>query len=226
MLTGTWWIAALGAAGWLLVAAVGGSPPEPPGVPQLAGAYAATAARLEALRSRITEAVGGAAPLVRGCMEDIPGQVALLVAQCRSHLLKQAQLDRFLAESEADDPAGDAQRMATAAAGAVDPAARERWLQAEAAARSRLDELARIRTNRERTAADLAEVEARLKQVLSQVVSMDSVDQGRITGMSSELHATLGELSQQVTVMGRVLRPEAEAATDDEPIHPPTRQAQ
>ncbi len=217
VLTGAWWIGALGVAGWAIVAAVGGDPEQPvpePGMPlpELEAPYAQVAMRLDRLRTRIAEAIARATPLVRGCMEEVPSQVEILISQCRGLLAKQAELDRYLGEVETDDPGREIERLAASAAKASDPAVQERWRLAEAAARSRLEELARIRTNRDRTVADLAEVEARLKQVLSQVVAMDSVDQSQLTGLSCELRGCLSDLSQQVAVMERVLRPLADPA--------------
>lgn len=214
VISGLWWIGALGLAGWAIIAVPGlrEPPPEPDPVaspPSLEGLYARAAERLESLAARIASAVEGASPVVRGTMEDLPPQVRALVGRCRGLLAKQAQLDHFLAEVSGDDPRREAERLAAAAAAASDPSVRERYAQALEAARARGDEMERIRTNRERLAADLAEVEARLKQVLSQAVAMDSLDQTRITGLSCELRTALGDLSQQVAVVDRVLRPEA-----------------
>ena len=56
-------------------------------------------------------------------------------------------------------------------------------------------------------AADLAEVETCLKEIHSRIVSLDSLDEARLTGMTGEVQQLLGDVKIRVDASERVFEP-------------------
>ena len=206
---GVWWMAPLTLVGYLLVAANTESPPPPVITPRpevdLDGDYAKDAKRLETLARRITEAVQKGAPVVQACFDDTPREAHDLVRHCRLQIAKRARLDGFLAAAIADDPEGEQTRLREALSAATDAEVRSRYAKALDHAASRLADLERIRRNLARMIADQAEVENGLQNVLSRIVSLDSVDEAQLTGMSGEVGQVLGELQLRISASERML---------------------
>lgn len=210
-LTGEFWLVPLSLAAWALLAfgrqslASQAPPVGTVFTPGLTGPLAEIEMRLSRLAQRIGKAVAEATPVVRSCVEELPSQAADLVEECRALLRKQSTLDVFLTEAEHDNPEQELERARAAERSAKDAGVRERWTQVRLAAEARVAEIEQIRTNRARMVAELAEAEIRLKQVLSRIVSLDSRDEERLTGLGSELRQVLGEFTQQIAVFDRVL---------------------
>jgi chromosome segregation ATPase len=203
VLSGLWWVLPLTAGVAGLVSATQFRTSNDAFV--LPQSYRDTERALGEQIDRIEAALEAASESIRGCLSDLPRQLAEMRGKVGQLLERQARIDAFVAEEPPAAAQRELSRLEASLASARTPEAREKFASALKNKQAEADSRDGLRASSERIAAELAEIESALGSALSKLFSLQTLHGEEVRAGGAGITSALGEVLTTVGTLEQAL---------------------